>query len=382
MVNGLISYFVQNEATWRNLPSIREWPERLFGWLHGFFPDVNERLFRWLACVAIITLAVLLRRGFTRLAFGLVRRIAGHAKTGIDEKLFISLTSPLGALLMVWAIYTALSVVGMPPAIATDVGRGARVAFTAVVLWGFWRAGGTALTHLEMLARSRNLGIATFMPLVKKTLATIFGVLAILVIADALGAHVETFLAGLGIGGLALALAAQDTIANMFGSFVVVLDQPFTVGDAVRIAGNEGTVEDIGLRSTRLRTAERTLIVVPNKTVASEAITNLSRMPQRRVEQTIGLTYDTTPENMEAILGDLRALIPNDPDVHRGPVTVNFSEFSESSLDIKIVYYTASPDWQKHMAVRERINLKIMRAVAARGLAFAFPTQTVIHQGS
>ena len=200
-------------------------------------------------------------------------------------------------------------------------------------------------------------------------------------IADALGAHVETFLAGLGIGGLALALAAQDTIANMFGSFVVVLDQPFTVGDAVRIAGNEGTVEDIGLRSTRLRTAERTLIIVPNKTVASEAITNLSRMPQRRVEQTIGLTYDTTPEKMEAILGDLRALIPSDPDVHKGPVTVNFSQFSESSLDIKIVYYTASPDWQKHMDVRERVNLKIMRAVAARGLAFAFPTQTVIHQG-
>jgi len=380
MVDGLISNLVQDEAGLRSFPSLREWPERLVGWLHGFFPDVNEGLFRWLSCVAIIVVAVLLRRGVTSLAFSLVRRIAGHAKTGIDEKLFTSLKSPLGALLMVWAIYTALSVVTLSSALAGDVGRGARVAFTAVVLWGIWRAGGTALAHLETVARSRALGIATFMPLARKTLATLFVVVAILVVADTLGAHVETFLAGLGIGGLALALAAQDTIANMFGSFVVVLDQPFTVGDTVRIAGNEGTVEDIGLRSTRLRTAERTLIVVPNKTVASEAITNLSRMPQRRVDQTIGLTYDTTPEKMEAILGDLRALIPNDPDVHPGLVAVNFARFSESSLDIQIVYYTASPVWQKYMDVRERINLKIMRAVAARGLAFAFPTQTVIHQ--
>jgi MscS family membrane protein len=381
MANGLLGYFVQNGAGWRAMPAIGEWPERLVGWLHGFFPDMNEGLFRWLSCVAIVVLAVVVRRGVTSLTFGLVRRIAGNAKTGIDEKLFISLTSPLGALLMVWAVYTALSVVGLPAALAAEVGRGARVAFTAVVLWGFWRAGGTALTHLETVARSRSLGIATFMPLVKKTLATLFGVVAVLVIADSLGAHVETFLAGLGIGGLALALAAQDTIANMFGSFVVVLDQPFTVGDTVRIAGNEGTVEDIGLRSTRLRTAERTLIIIPNKTVASEAITNLSRMPQRRVEQTIGLTYDTAPEKMEAILEDLRALIASDPGVHESPVTVNFAKFSESSLDIQIVYYTESPVWQKHMDVRERINLKIMHAVAARGLTFALPTQTVIHQG-
>jgi MscS family membrane protein len=380
MVDNLIVFFVKDEAGVRSFPSFREWPERLIGWLYGFFPGVDERLFHWMSCVAIIVVAVLLRRAVSNLAFGLVRRIAGHAKTGIDEKLFTSLKSPLGALLMVWAIYTALSVVGLPPALAEDFGRGARVAFTAVVLWGIWRAGGTSLTHLETVARSRGLGIATFMPLVKKTLATLFGLVAILVIADSLGAHVETFLAGLGIGGLALALAAQDTIANMFGSFVVVLDRPFTVGDAVRIAGNEGTVEDIGLRSTRLRTAERTLIVVPNKTVASEAITNLSRMPQRRVEQTIGLTYDTTPEKMEAILGDLRALIPADPDVHPSLISANFSRFSESSLDIQIVYYTANPGWQRHMDVRERINLKIMRAVAARGLAFAFPTQTVIHQ--
>ena len=175
MVNDSISYFVQNEVAWRNLPSLREWPERLIGWLHGFFPDVNERLFRWLSCVAIIAVAVLLRRGFTRLAFGLVRRIAGHAKTGIDEKLFISLTPPpgrasdgLGDLYGIVRCWNAAGDRrGRRPGCAGGVHR--RCAR------GFWRAGGTALAHLEALARSRNLGIATFMPLVKKTLATFLG---------------------------------------------------------------------------------------------------------------------------------------------------------------------------------------------------------------
>jgi MscS family membrane protein len=243
-------------------------------------------------------------------------------------------------------------------------------------------AGAAAFAHAEKSARTRELGIGAFLPLIKKIVGFIFVVFSVLVIADALGADVRTFLAGLGIGGLAVALAAQDTIANMFGSFVVVMDHPFHVGDTVRIGTNEGTVEDIGLRSTRLRTGARTLIVMPNKMVATEAITNLSRMPQRRVDQTIGLTYDTTADQMEAILGDLRGLLSSDPAIHPGLIAVNFINYGESTLDIQIVYFTADPAWQRHLDARERINLKIMRAVAARGLQFAFPTQTVIHQGA
>ena len=158
---------------------------------------------------------------------------------------------------------------------------------------------------------------------------------------------------------------------------MVVLDRPFKVGDYIRIGSCEGTVEDIGLRSTRLRSSARTQIVLPNKTAAAESIINYTRMPQRRVDQTIGLTYNTTAEQMEGVLADIRKILQEDPGVHQEFVTVNFTAYNESSLDIQITYFTADPDFRKHLNVRERINLKIMRAVVARGLSFAFPTQTL-----
>ena len=136
-------------------------------------------------------------------------------------------------------------------------------------------------------------------------------------------------------------------------------------------------VEDIGLRSTRLRTGARTEIVIPNKTVASEIVTNFSRMPQRRVDQKVGLTYRTTPEQMQAFLDEVRGILRDDPAVHRELIAVYFTGYGDSSLDIQIIYFAADPDWKKHMELRERINLKIMQAVAARGLSFAFPTQTL-----
>jgi len=159
---------------------------------------------------------------------------------------------------------------------------------------------------------------------------------------------------------------------------VVIMDQPFFVGEYVRIAGSEGTVEEIGLRSTRLRTAQRTQIVIPNKTVASEVITNFTRMPQRRVDTTLSVTYDTPPEKIQEVLADLRALLRADPGVHQGQIVVSLADFNDSSLRVQILYFTADPDWDSHMAVRERINIAILRAFAARGVALAFPS-SVIH---
>ncbi len=368
-------------------PLLRHWqgtildlPERVVGKLHGYVPGMDETLFRWLVCFAILFVTVLVRRLLTRVLLRQLRKFFGPGK-GMDQRVFDALITPVAAFLMVCGIFTALAVLKLNAYGEWLVERGSRVAFTAVILWGFMAAGAAMLDHMERSARSKGLGIGAFMPLLKKTLGVIFGILAILLIAASLGAHVETFLAGLGIGGLAVALAAQDALSNMFGSVVVMIDQPFQVGDSVKIAGNEGTVEDIGLRSTRLRTGARTLIVIPNKTVATEAITNYSRMPQRRVDQQIGLTYATTPAQMQQILADLRALLLADPGVDRQLVAVNFIDYGDSSLDIQIVYFTKDPDWLGNLAVRERVNLKIMEAVTARGLEFAFPTQTVIHAG-
>jgi MscS family membrane protein len=352
----------------------------LVNWLHGFFPQINGSLFHFIAGLALIGLAALVRTLATGILIRRARQRADAGGTNVEEEFLMAIVPPIGAFFMVCGIYAALAVFNLPLDAERIAAYGARGAATVIVLWAIFCVGAGMLTQFEKTARTKDLGIAVFMPLVRKMLGFSFAVLGVLVLAESLGLDVKTFLAGLGIGGLAVALAAQDTIANMFGSFVVVLDHPFRVGDTVRIAGNEGTVEDIGLRSTRLRTSARTQIVMPNKLVATEAITNLSRMPQRRVDQAIGLTYATTPEQMEAILGDLRALLRADPGVHPSVVGVYFAGYGESTLDIQIVYFTSDAAWAQHMEVRERVNLKIMRAVEARGLEFAFPTQTVIHE--
>ena len=245
------------------------------------------------------------------------------------------------------------------------------------MFWILWRTLQALLDHGTEIAKARQLGIAAFMPWIKKSLMTVFVVLGVLLTIQGLGYDVKAILAGLGIGGLAFALAAQDTLANIFGAIVVAVDQPFRLGEVVKIQGNVGFIEDIGVRSTRIRLIDGCLLVMPNKTVAAETITNFSRFIRRRFEQVIGLTYDTPPEQMDAIVDEIRGIIKGQPEVDPASVLVYFRDFSASSLDIWVVYNTKDADFLQAMATKQRINTMIMRAVAARGLSFAFPTQTV-----
>jgi MscS family membrane protein len=353
--------------------------ERFVDWLQGFFLPAGQdsEVFHLIACGVLLLAAILLRHVITNFIFHRLKKLAAKTETTLDDKLFPALEQPAATFVMVVGIFAALTVLKLSPQLDRLLGYGFDVALVTVVFWGFLRAGAAVLDHLQELAHERQLAVATFMPLIKKTLAVLIVVFGALKLAEMFGANVQAFLAGLGIGGLAFAFAAQDTIANVFGSFVVVIDQPFKVGDFVKIGAIEGTVEDIGLRSTRLRSAARTLIVLPNKLVASEAVTNFTRMPQRRVDQTIGLTYDAKPEQIEALLGDIRRLLRGDPGVHPEFIVANFTGYGASSLDIQIIYFAVNPDFRQHLELRERLNLQIMRAVAARGLSFAFPTQTV-----
>jgi MscS family membrane protein len=355
--------------------------EQFVGWLHRFFPGIDSTRFHWIACGIIIVLAILLRHVVTKIVFHQLKKLAAKTETTLDDKLFPALEGPADLLVLVLGIFAALTVLPLSARVDRLVTNAATISVLVVLTWALIRAGGAVLVHLEEIAHEKQMTVATFMPLIKKTLFVAAVVLALLVIAQSLGWPVMGLLGAAGIGGLAFALAAQDTIANLFGSFVVVMDHPFRVGDVVRIGTAEGRVEDIGLRSTKIRTAARTLIVIPNKTVASESITNFTRMPQRRVDQTIGLTYDATPDQVQTIAEDIRQLLRGDPGVQTDSVLVHFASYGDCSLNIQIVYFAVDPDWGRHMDLRERINLKIMRAVAARGLEFAFPTQTVLLDG-
>ena len=327
------------------------------------------------ACFLVAGLV--LRRLVTSLLFGVFRRIAARTATTLDDKLFSAIEAPVGAFVMLIGLFAGLKVLKLTPKADETIQYASTVAFSLAVFWLMFRAFSTLLDHAHAIAAHRRKGIAAFMPWIKKTLLAVFVIIGVLMVIQSLGYNVRAILAGLGLGGLAFALAAQDTLANVFGSIVVAIDQPFRIGEFVQIGPNSGAVEDIGLRSTKLRRADKALIVVPNKTVAAEAIVNLARFTRRRVEQVIGVTYDTTPDQMEALVGEISRLIAAEPEVDKNSIMVFFRDLNASSLDIWVVYETPDPDFKKHMAVKQRINLAIMRTVEARGLSFAFPTQTV-----
>jgi MscS family membrane protein len=328
-----------------------------------------------------LVMTLLFRRVISTFILTRLRKMGGGTRTGLRLKLLPVLETPASVLVGLLGIFCALNVLKLSELTRYYVDLAATVSFSLVLFWGALRGANALLDHLHQVALDRNLDIAPFMPWIKKALITVGMVLGALLIAQSLGANVKAFLAGLGIGGLAFALAAQDTLANFFGSVVVALDQPFKIGEAVQIGTISGTIEDIGLRSTKIRKGDMSLVVMPNKTVATESVNNQSRFTQRSVDQAIGLPYDTAPDKVTAVIDDIRQIILREGEVAPGSVMVYFRSFGASSLDIWFTYNTKGPDFQKHMALRERINLAIMRAVAARGLALAFPTQTVVLDG-
>ncbi|MSU23944.1 MAG: mechanosensitive ion channel family protein [Opitutus sp.] len=321
--------------------------------------------------------AILLRQFVTTIIFNQLKKLAAKTETTLDDKLFPAMEAPVATFVMVAGIFSALKVLKLSETADAAIGHGSTVAFSLVIFWGLLRAFNAILDHVHEIATEQGLAIATFMPWIKKTLVAVFVILGALLIVQSLGYHVTTILQGLGIGGLAFALAAQDTIANLFGSLVVAIDQPFKVGETVKIGAHQGTVEDIGLRSTKIRLVDKSLVILPNKMVSSEAIVNLSRFTQRRVEQVLGLNSATTPEQLEAIVADLRGLLLAEAEIDPASVMVYFRDFNTSSLDVWVVYVNRDAEVKKSLALKQRMNLAIMRALVARGLTFAYPTQVM-----
>jgi MscS family membrane protein len=321
--------------------------------------------------------AFILRHIVTNIIFAILKKFAERTETTLDDKLFPALEQPVATFISVLGIFAALSVLKLSETADLYIGYGSTIAFSLVIFWGLLRAFGAVLDHAQEVALKRQMGVAAFMPWIKKTLITIFVVFGILIVVQSLGFDVKALLAGLGIGGLAFALAAQDTLANVFGSIVVAIDQPFKIGETVQIGAHIGTVEDIGLRSTKLRKPDKSLVVVPNKSVASEVILNLSRFTGRRAEQVLTFTYDATAEQLEGMVNDLRQMLKAEKEIDPASVLVFFRDLNTSSLDVWLAYNSISPDFAQHMQLRQRLNLTFMRMAQARGLSFAFPTQTI-----
>jgi MscS family membrane protein len=187
--------------------------------------------------------------------------------------------------------------------------------------------------------------------------------------------NITSLIASLSIGGLALGLAAQDTLANLFGAVSIFIDKPFRIGDHVQLSGIEGTVETIGLRSTRVRNPDGHLITVPNKTMGNATITNVTRRPNIKTTMDFGLTYDTPAEKVQRALSILKEIYGKHPMTH--DLIVSFNKFASSSLNIFVVHWWNSTDHRQYLAGMQELNLEVKRRFDAEGIEFAFPTQTL-----
>lgn len=336
---------------------------------------------RYAIALGCVVVGFLLRWVVIGIGFRIAKRFAARTQTTFDDRLLPAIQRPVSVLIVVLGFVIALRVLKLSDEAEYFVDYGTTVAVSLAIFWLLYRGFASVLDHAEQVARGRQLGIAAFSPWIKKTLITVFVIIGVLILLQSLGYNVKAFLAGLGIGGLAVALAAQDTLANLFGSVVIAIDQPFKIGEFVQVGANAGAVEDIGLRSTRLRKTDKSLLVIPNKTVAGEVITNLSRFTQRRVDQTIGVPYGSPGEQVAALVEDIRALLKAEKEIEQPSIFVQFTDFGPSSLLITLWYNTLDPDYMKQCALKQRLNLAIMRAVDARKLSLALPTQSLRFDG-
>jgi MscS family membrane protein len=252
------------------------------------------------------------------------------------------------------------------------------VLVTMVIAWTAFRVIDAVATWFAEKAAGTDTRLDDqLIPLLRKATKVFVGVLTFVLVAQNLGYSVSGLLAGLGIGGLALAMAAKDTLANFFGSVMILTDRPFHVGDWITLPGADGVVEEIGLRSTRIRTFAKTLVSIPNSQLANETVENHSLMPKRRIKFELGVTYDTTADQMRGAVARIEEYLQGNPDIHQEFMLVKFTEFANSSLNIFVYCFTVTTDWTRHLTVRQEVNLAIMDILTDLGLEVAFPTRTV-----
>jgi MscS family membrane protein len=336
---------------------------------------------RLLLAAGILLGMLLVRLIFQKVILRHLLRITALTSMRHDDLVLEAIQPPLTCLLVGLGVYWALETLQLPSQplnLPGYVESAWRLTAMALVIWLLYRLITPLAAFLEdRLFRNDETARRQFAPILTGVLRFLLITLAAVFMAHNLGYHVTSLLAGLGIGGLAVALAAQDTLANILGTVVVLSDRPFRVGDWVRVDGQEGTVESIGFRSTRIRTFAKSLIVVPNKLLTEKQIENWSAMTYRRVKMSLGLLYATEPERMTAFVENLRQLLVTDAGVDAETVTVAFTEFGTSSLDVLVIYFTHAIPYDEHLVVRQRLNLAILRLAAAQGVEFAFPTRTV-----
>ncbi|HEY2118746.1 MAG TPA: mechanosensitive ion channel domain-containing protein [Candidatus Acidoferrum sp.] len=334
-------------------------------------------VWQWLAMIIFIPIALLLGRLLTLAAEYFIRayRKARHFPV-LPANAFLNL-GPATLAFAVLLHYSFVSSIGTSLLYRIYYRRVIWVFLAIAFYWILTRITRAVSARIAASFTSRGmLAERSIVSLLRRFVEVVIFLFVALVVLHGLGVDVSTALAGVGIGGLALGLGAQKTFENMFGGISVLFDKVIQVGDPCKINNQTGVVEDIGLRSTRLRTTERTLLTVPNGTMATATIENLRFRDKFLCQQTIRLRYDLSPDHIRFVLQEIRQLFLDDPKVEDASARVQFVKFAEYALELEIFLYILEPDYASYLKSQEELFLKIMDILEKYGVVLALPTQT------
>ncbi len=344
-----------------------------------FQPGPKELLWwQWIALIPILLLSWLLAKLLNRIGRFIAERVAARTSATWDDVLVDRLSGPMGMVFTLALTYVGVLWLTLDAPALSFVERTLRGFFFVAFFWGLARSIDVAHQVLMVSEWGRTRSAS-------RSLMTVFArsgkvaVLAMAVVAllSELGYPVASLVAGLGIGGLAMALAAQKTVENLFGAFSIAADQPFREGDFVKVEDFVGTVETIGLRSTKIRTLDRTLITMPNGRLSDMRLESFAARDRIRLSCVLGLVYSTTGAQMRSILEGLERVLREHPKTWQEAVIVRFREFGESSLDIEIMSWFETADFGQFQLFRQEVLLAFMDVVEQAGSSFAFPTRTL-----
>jgi len=327
-----------------------------------------------IAAILVFLIVVILRKYLTKVVTRFLLNLAKKTETQLDDIIVNQLKFPIRFLFIIIALDLFFQFTFLNNEFTQLLLSSLLIFDVYWMLYAF-----TPAIHHFLINYSRHnehisYELSRFIVRIIRLLVILMGIISLLY---NFGINVTAFVASLGLVGMAFALAAKDTAANLFGSIALMLDQSIRIGEWVKVNGVEGIVEDIGMRTTKIRTFEKSFVVVPNSIVANTNIENFSR-GIRRIKMVIGLTYDTTTAQMQKITYDLRSmLMAHEGIAHDQTLLIRFDRFEDSYLGIFVYAFTNTSDWARYLEIKEDINLKIMEIVEENGASFAFPSQSI-----
>ncbi|MCG8056384.1 MAG: mechanosensitive ion channel family protein [Candidatus Thiodiazotropha endolucinida] len=333
---------------------------------------------QWLGLLFTIMLGVVADKLLSFFLRSGVRRWRNRTKHPEFKEISADILRPLGLMAMALIWWSGINLMGLSENVMLILLVAVKFLASISGVWAAYRLVDLVSAFLHKRAQmTENKLDDALVPLIPRTLKIFVTVIGFVFIADNLNVDISSLLAGLGLGGLAFALAAKDMVQNLFGSVTVLMDRTFSVGDWIVVDGVEGSVERIGFRSTRIRTFYNSVVTVPNSKFITATVDNMGERRYRRLSCKLSLTYDTPPDRIEAFCEGVRELVRQHPYMRKDYYQVYLNEFAASSLDVLLYVFWETPEWNTELRERHRFMLDILRLAQGLGVEFAFPTQTL-----